>query len=39
MQKDKINAELGLKVHHHLVVKGVEIPMEAKFEGSHQEKI
>jgi GTP cyclohydrolase I len=39
MQKDKINAELGLKVHHHLVEKGVEIPMETKFKGSHQEKI
>ncbi len=39
MQKDKVNAELGKKVHEHLVKKGVEIPMEEQFDGSHKEKI
>ena len=39
MQKDKVNAELGKKVHSHLVERGVEIPMENQFDGSHQEKI
>lgn len=39
MQKDKTNAELGKKVHDYLVKKGVEIPMESKVKGSHQDKI